>query len=93
MAVDVRIAFYFSLLAFTPQSVFPVAGQSGDAGSRTCAVCHADIYKRQQSSNHARSLRRPGEIEELTAGLPFQYKDRSSQALLTLRQYPKACFS
>ncbi len=85
MAGKVRTAFYVLLIALTPQSVFRAAGQSGYVGSRTCAGCHADIYKRQQSSNHARSLRPPGEIEELTRALPFEYQDRSSHALLTLR--------
>jgi len=81
---DAGTAFYLSLLALA--TVFPAAGQTGYAGSRMCAACHTDIYRRQQSSNHAHSLRPPGEIEELTRQLPFQYRDRASQAHLTLRK-------
>src|SRR5258708_7323950 len=81
-----RTALYLSVLALA--AVFPAAGQSGYAGSRACAGCHAEISKRQQSGNHAHSLRPPGEIEELTRQLPFQYQDRPSQANLTLRKGP-----
>jgi predicted CXXCH cytochrome family protein len=81
---DVRTALYLSLLSLT--AVCPATGQSGYAGSRTCAGCHTGIYKRQQSGNHAHSLRPPGEIEQLTRQLPFQYLDRPSQAHLTISQ-------
>jgi hypothetical protein len=86
MEGEVRTVFYLSLLAVTLPSLYAAGGQSGYAGSSACARCHAGIYKRQQLSNHARSLRAPGEIKELTLELPFQYRDSSSQALLTLRK-------
>ena len=79
----VKTAYYSCLLMLA--AVFPAVGQSGYSGSRTCAACHINIYERQQSSNHARSLRPPREIDELARQLPFQYQDRPSQARLTLR--------
>jgi hypothetical protein len=55
-------------------------------GSHVCAGCHADIARRQESSNHALSLRQPGDIADLSQTLPFEFEDRSSKALLTLRK-------
>jgi predicted CXXCH cytochrome family protein len=79
---EFRTAFYLSLLSLAV--IYPAAGQSGYAGSSTCAACHSGIYKSQRSGHHAHSLRPPGEIEELIGQLPFQYLDRPSQAHLTL---------
>ena len=60
--------------------------RSGYVGSKTCGGCHANISKKQELSNHALSLRTPGDIGELYGSLPFQFQDRSSQAILTLRK-------
>jgi hypothetical protein len=57
---------------------------SAFAGARACAGCHADIYKKQEASNHARSLRPLSEVSEITSRLPFEIFDRSSGAKLTL---------
>ena len=60
--------------------------RSGYVGSQTCGGCHANISKKQELSNHALSLRAPGDIGELYGSLPFQFQDRSSQAILTFRR-------
>ena len=70
-------------VAWTPDRPWPQT--SAWIGSRACAGCHADLYRRQETSNHARSLRPPAEIKELTDGLPYSRQDRSSGALLTLQ--------
>src|SRR5436189_3079648 len=57
---------------------------SAFVGARSCAGCHAEIYKKQESSNHARSLRPLTEVGEITLRLPFEIFDRSSGANLTL---------
>lgn len=69
------------------------AGQDGAVGryseyvgANVCAGCHAEIYKLQQSSTHAKSLRRPEAIPELVQSLPFRYEDRVSLSTLTLRR-------
>jgi hypothetical protein len=60
--------------------------ESSYAGARTCAGCHADIYKKQEASNHARSLRPIQETGEINSHLPFEIFDRSSGAKLVLRR-------
>src|ERR1041385_6594887 len=54
--------------------------RSGYVGSQTCGGSHADIFKKQELSNHALSLRAPGDIGELYGSLTFQFRVRSSQA-------------
>jgi hypothetical protein len=54
-------------------------------GSHVCGGCHAQIFERQEASNHAQSLRAPAEVSDLSKTLPFQVEDKSSRALLTLR--------
>lgn len=58
--------------------------QSAYVGSSTCLKCHSQIYKKQEASNHARSLRPVGEISEIFSHLPFQLFDRSSGSELGL---------
>ena len=58
--------------------------ESEYGGSQTCKACHPDIYSRQSSSNHARSLRRAGLVPELVGSLPFSRFDRISGFTLTL---------
>ncbi len=55
------------------------------AGSAACAGCHLRIYRLQQSSTHAKSLRQPEAVAELSKSLPFSYEDRPSLSTLTLR--------
>src|SRR5205085_2806505 len=55
-------------------------------GAKTCGGCHADIYKKQDSTNHAHSLRNPGDIDELFQPLPFAFQDRASQVRLIMRK-------
>ncbi len=62
--------------------------QSAYAGARACGGCHAAIYKKQEISNHARSLRPAGEVAEITSRLPFEMVDRSSGAKLVLASGP-----
>jgi len=81
-----RVAIGVVLLA-TGLSAQPRANpRSGYVGSQTCGGCHANISKKQELSNHALSLRAPGDIGELYGSLPFQFQDRSSQAILTFRK-------
>ena len=70
------------------QSATPTQHTSliGFVGSRACAGCHAGIFQRQEASNHALSLRAPADIAELYQSLPFQFEDKSSKTLLTLRK-------
>ena len=58
---------------------------SAYAGSQTCKGCHAEIYQRQQASNHSRSLRPAKEVPQLTSGLPIERRDRASDSTLLLQ--------
>ena len=58
--------------------------ESGYSGAQACRACHPGIYARQQTSNHARSLRVPGDVPELVSSLPFSLPDRVSGFTLTL---------
>ncbi len=71
---------------WTPEQ--PWSQKSAWAGSRVCAGCHADLYRRQEASNHAQSLRPPAEIKELNQGLPYSREDRASGARLTVLPGP-----
>jgi hypothetical protein len=77
------------LAAIAPAGVWgqpsTAAQGSSFAGARACAACHEEIFQRQQASNHALSLRAPSDIADLYRTLPFQFEDRSSKAVLTLR--------
>lgn len=53
--------------------------------SSVCAGCHSQIYKIQQNSTHAHSLRRPEDVPELLQSLPFHYEDPSSLTGLTIQ--------
>src|SRR5207244_36462 len=66
---------------------------SAFAGAKACAGCHAEIYKKQEASNHARSLRPLAEVSEITSRLPFEIFDRSSGAKLTLSRQSNARLS
>ena len=50
--------------------------------------CHTYLYKIQEASNHARSLRPLKEIGEITPRLPFRLMDRTSQSELFLSRKP-----
>src|SRR5439155_3640574 len=71
---------------WTPQHFW--GQQSAYAGSRACQGCHANLYKIQEASNHARSLRPLKEIEKITSCLPFRLMDTSSQTELFLSRKP-----
>ena len=58
---------------------------SAYAGSQACKGCHAEIYQRQQASNHSRSLRPAKEVPQLTSGLPIERRDRASDSTLLLQ--------
>ena len=62
--------------------------ESQYAGSEACQGCHSEIYKRQQSSNHSRSLRRAREVPQLSDGLPIARLDRASDSTLILERNP-----
>ena len=53
-------------------------------GSRACGGCHATIFRRQETSNHALSLRMPADVTDMFKTLPFEFEDRSSKTHLTL---------
>lgn len=72
--------------AWAPEQPWPQ--RSAWAGSRACKGCHAELYRRQEASNHAQSLRPPGEIKELNQGLPYSHEDRASGAWLTVQAGP-----
>lgn len=59
------------------------------AGSSACAICHSDIFRLQDRSNHARSLRPAGEIPELSGEPVFLWADRSSGATLEIHPGPR----
>jgi hypothetical protein len=67
---------------WTPQHFWKQ--QSAFAGTQACAGCHDGIYKKQDASNHARSLRPIAEVGEITSRAPFEMFDRTSGASLTL---------
>jgi hypothetical protein len=71
---------------WTPEHFF--RQQSDYAGAQACAGCHADIYNKQEASNHARSLRPMGEISEIASRIPFEMFDRSSGSKLMLGRGP-----
>ncbi|MFN0169304.1 MAG: multiheme c-type cytochrome [Bryobacteraceae bacterium] len=54
------------------------------AGSGACRQCHGDVYRKQEASHHARSLRPLAEVTEFTRGLPFAMRDRVGEADLSL---------
>ncbi|MEO7651519.1 MAG: hypothetical protein ABIZ80_13720, partial [Bryobacteraceae bacterium] len=54
---------------------------SGYAGAKACAVCHAEIYRKQQSSHHARSLRAVESAPEVMTRLPFTFQDKAGATL------------
>jgi hypothetical protein len=59
---------------------------SAYAGAQACSTCHVDIAKRQEVSSHARSLRAPEEIPEIVSRIPFETRDKTSEATLVLRR-------
>jgi len=67
---------------WTPQHFWKQ--ESAYAGAQACAGCHAEIYRKQAASNHARSLRPLLEVAEITSRVPFEIFDRSSGAKLAL---------
>jgi hypothetical protein len=67
---------------WTPQHFWKQ--ESAYAGAGACAGCHAEIYRKQSASNHARSLRPLLEAGEITSHVPFEIFDRSSGTTLTL---------
>jgi hypothetical protein len=69
-------------MLWTPQHYWKQ--DSAYAGEQSCAACHAEIYRKQDASHHARSLRPTVEISEINSRLPFTMDDRSSGAKLTL---------
>ena len=62
--------------------------ESEYAGAEACRACHADTFNRQQSSNHAATLRPAREAQELVTGLPVTRIDRASGFALTLERGP-----
>jgi len=70
--------------SWSPDHFWPQ--ESAYAGARACAGCHAAIYRKQESSNHARSLRPVEELGDIRAPLPFEIFDRSSGAKLILNR-------
>ncbi len=87
-----RAAILAALLLFpvgvvTAQSWTPEKFWSHDsayAGSATCKPCHAEIFKKQEASTHARTLRPLAEVSEFAGGLPFRLHDRVGAADLRL---------
>ena len=58
--------------------------ESEYSGAGNCKTCHPGIYARQQTSNHARSLRAARDVPELVSNLPFSLPDRVSGFTLRL---------
>lgn len=56
--------------------------RSAYAGAQLCAACHEDIYKKQNASNHTRTLRPVTAVTEIATHLPFQLYDRTSGSTL-----------
>jgi hypothetical protein len=89
-ALPIRIATLFALAVcvleaqtlWTPEHFW--SQESAYAGARACAGCHTEIYRKQESSNHARSLRPVEEVDTLRERLPFEILDRTSGATLSL---------
>ena len=59
--------------------------ESAYAGSQACKGCHAEIYRSQQGSHHAQSLRPAKEVPQLRSGLPVERWDRASDSTLHLQ--------
>jgi hypothetical protein len=59
--------------------------ESAYVGSQACRGCHPAIYREQQPSNHALSLRPVSDVPELRGVLPFQTLDPSVNTRLLLR--------
>ena len=88
------------ILCFPAAIPIPTAGQtekvydssrfwdheSEFSGARACKACHAEIYDRQEASNHSASLRPVGQVPELTAELGFELFDRASGYTLSLSE-------
>jgi hypothetical protein len=60
--------------------------ESAYSGAQACSACHANIAKKQEASAHARSLRPPAEIPEITSRLPFELADKTSGATLRIER-------
>ena len=67
---------------WTPQHFWKQ--ESAYAGAQACSGCHADIYRKQAVSHHARSLRPLLEVSDIASRVPFEIFDRSSGAKLSL---------
>ncbi len=55
-------------------------------GAQACMACHADIYREQEQSNHARSLHPAREMPQISAGTQSEKVDPVSQARLTIER-------
>jgi hypothetical protein len=62
--------------------------ESAYGGSILCRRCHVEIYKKQEASHHARTLRPAADVPEITSRLPFEMFDRTSGANLLLERKP-----
>ena len=60
--------------------------ETGYAGALACRSCHPEIYRTQEVSNHARSLRLPRDVAEFQQKMPFTMSDPGSKAHLTIRR-------
>ena len=54
------------------------------SGAQACRACHVDIYRQQEQSNHARSLRPASEVAQFSASMPIEKVDPVSQAKLRI---------
>jgi len=91
--MTIRAAFFFCILTTPPLAAQQLwtpehfwKQESTYAGSRSCLSCHGEIYKAQEASHHARSLRHPVDVAEITSRLPFELFDRVSGAKLLLQR-------
>jgi len=55
------------------------ANSAGYAGTPQCAPCHSEIYSTQQKSDHARTLRRMNELNDLLSILPLRFHDNTNR--------------
>jgi len=79
----------YELLCLLPALTAAEAAGPAYVGAVVCKSCHAAIFELQDASHHAMSLRPPEEIAELSSGLPFTFRDRSTNGVLTLHREPQ----
>jgi hypothetical protein len=76
-----ELAFRWAL-ALSVFGLDALAQEPSYAGAKACKACHAGIYRDQEQSPHALSLRPATEVSEWRSALPFQIVDAPVNARL-----------